>query len=266
MNGEPLERSDIPVVILCGGRARGCARRATGFPSLWSRSGDSPILWHIMKIYSHHGFHRFVLCLGYKGWLIKEYFLSYRARLRLHDPPGESASRSSTTGWRRGLGDHLRRDRPVLGHGRSARLVRDYIDTPPSCSRTATASANVDIAALLAFPRADGRVGTVTGVRPTSRYGEIQVDGDRVLEFDEKPTIAEGRVSGGFFVFQREFLGYLDDDPDLLVEQAAAEPRPRRQLSVFRHEGFWMGMDTYREFTALNTMWESGHPPWKVWD
>ncbi len=222
-----------------------------------------------MKIYGHHGFRRFILCLGYKGWLIKEYFLSYRSHvsdftIRLSDKHEPT--------YLNKLGDEdweitCAETGLYSGTGARLRLVRDYIDTPTFMFTYGDGIGNVDVTALLDFHWAEGRVGTVTGVRPTSRYGEIQVDGDQVLEFAEKPTTDMGLVSGGFFAFQREFLDYLDDDPDLLVERKPLQNLARdEQLSVFRHEGFWMGMDTYREFTALNTLWESGHPPWKVWE
>ena len=120
---------------------------------------------------------------------------------------------------------------------------------------------------LLAYHRSEGRIGTVTGVRPTSRYGELRVDSGEVLEFDEKPTKAEGFVSGGFFVLQREFFGYLGDDPLQLFENEPMQKLAREgQLSMYEHEGFWMGMDTLREYTALSEMWDRGDAPWKVWE
>ena len=129
---------------------------------------------------------------------------------------------------------------------------------------------SVDLAALLEFHRAHGRIGTVTGVHPTSRYGEMRVDPgtNLVTEFNEKPTIATDWVSGGFFVFQRELLDlYLDDDPDLFLEHRPLQQLARDgQLAVFPHEDFWMGMDTYRDYLQLNTLWDSGNPPWKVWN
>jgi glucose-1-phosphate cytidylyltransferase len=124
----------------------------------------------------------------------------------------------------------------------------------------------VDIAKLLEFHRSHDKIGTVTGVRPTSRYGEMRVEGDMVAEFNEKPTTAEGFVSGGFFVLQREFFDYLGDDPSLLFEQAPLQTLARdNQLAVFPHDGFWMGMDTYREFSELNKLWANGEAPWRVW-
>ena len=126
---------------------------------------------------------------------------------------------------------------------------------------------NVDLDRAARLPLRAGPVGTVTGVHPTSRYGEMQVEDGRAVEFNEKPTVPEGFVSGGFFVFQREFFDYLNDDPQLFFEQAPLRNLARDgELAVFPHEGFWMGMDTYREYTELNELWERGDAAWKVWD
>jgi glucose-1-phosphate cytidylyltransferase len=125
---------------------------------------------------------------------------------------------------------------------------------------------NVDIDKLLEFHRDQGRLATVTGVHPTSRYGEMRVNGPQVTEFDEKPTMVEGVVSGGFFVFQREVFDYLDDDPDLFLEQKPLRNLARDgQLSVYLHEGFWHPMDTYRDYLHLNELWKQGETPWKIW-
>jgi glucose-1-phosphate cytidylyltransferase len=124
----------------------------------------------------------------------------------------------------------------------------------------------VDITRLLAFHREQGRIGTVTGVHPTSRYGEMRVEGKAVVEFNEKPTHPEGFVSGGFFVFQREFFDYLSDDPDLFLEGEPLQKLARDgELAVFPHDDFWMGMDTYRDLTVLSDLWSHGSAPWKVW-
>jgi len=230
--------------------------------------GERPILWHIMKLYGHHGARRFVVCLGYKSWLIKEYFLRYREQsadltvhLGEHRPP-VIHDHTSEEDWEVTLAE------TGLTTGTGARLhrVRDYVDTDTFMFTYGDGIGQVDIEALLAFHRSHDRIGTVTGVHPTSRYGEMAVEDGKVTEFNEKPTTPEGFVSGGFFVFQREFFDYLTDDPGLLFELAPLRNLARDgQLAVFPHEGFWMGMDTYREFSELNQRWESGDAPWKVW-
>ena len=151
--------------------------------------------------------------------------------------------------------------------GARLRRVQRYVDDAPTfCLTYGDAVGNVDIGELLEFHCDQGRLATVTGVHPTSRYGEMRVDGPRVMEFDEKPTLAEGVVSGGFFVFQREVFDYLDDDPNLFLEQKPLQRLARDgQLSVYLHEGFWHPMDTYRDYLHLNDLWKRGETPWKIW-
>jgi glucose-1-phosphate cytidylyltransferase len=144
--------------------------------------------------------------------------------------------------------------------------VRRYVDTDTFILTYGDGLGSVDIRALVDFHRSHGRIGTVTGVHPTSRYGEMKVADGVVTDFDEKPSTTEGYVSGGFFVFQREFFDYLDNDPELTFERAPLRNLARDgELAVFPHSGFWMGMDTFREFTELNRLWAAGDAPWKVW-
>jgi glucose-1-phosphate cytidylyltransferase len=263
-----LRPQDIPVVILCGGLGTRLREVTESIPKPLVDIGEQPILWHIMKLYSHYGYRRFVLCLGYKSWDIKEYFLRYREhrsdftiRLRgehelaFHNRLGDEdwEITCAETGLLTGTGGRLYR-------------VQHYIDTQTFMFTYGDGIGNVALDDLLAFHRNNGLVGTVTGVRPTSRYGELRAEGDLVAEFDEKPTKAEGLVSGGFFVLEREFLSYLTDEPELLFEQGPMQKVARDgQLGVFVHEGFWTGMDTYREYSMLNDMWQRGEAPWKVW-
>ena len=228
--------------------------------------GERPILWHIMKLYGHFGVRRFILCLGYKSWLIKEFFLRYREQvadftvhLGSEDPPTFHTAR------RRGLGGHARRDRAHDRHRRPAAARARLHRHGHVHVHLRRRHRPVDLGELLEFHRAHGRIGTVTGVHPTSRYGEMRVEDGVVAEFNEKPTTPDGFVSGGFFVFQREFFDYLERRPGAVLRaRAAAGPRPRRQLAVYPHEDFWMGMDTYREFAELNKLW-AGRGAWKVW-
>ncbi len=259
---------DIPVVILCGGMGTRLREETERLPKPLLQIGDMPILWHIMKIYGHHGFRRFTLCLGYKSWLIKEFFLRYREQVSdftlamngdyspsFHDANGHEDWRvtCAETGLLTATGARLWR-------------VRDYVDTDIFMFTYGDGIGRVDIGALLNFHYEQGRIGTVTGVHPTSRYGEMKVNGGQAVEFNEKPTMPEGFVSGGFFVFQREFFDYLNDDPNLFFEHAPLRNLARDgQLSVFEHTDYWIGMDTYRDFTELNELWASGEAPWKVW-
>ena len=158
----------------------------------------------------------------------------------------------------------------VAAHdGTGARLwrVRDYVDADTFMFTYGDGIGRVDIAALLEFHRSHDRIGTITGVHPTSRYGEMRVEDGMVTEFNEKPTTPEGFVSGGFFVFQREVFDYLTEEPGLIFEHGPLGNLARDgQLAVYRHEDFWMGMDTYRDWTELNKLWDAGQAQWKVWE
>jgi glucose-1-phosphate cytidylyltransferase len=263
-----LPISDMPVVILCGGQGTRLREETEYRPKPMVEIGGHPILWHILKLYGFHGAERFLLCLGYKGWVIKQYFLrmhellrDFTVRMDRQDPP-EFHNRAGEEPWQVTCAETG--EETATG----ARLwrVRDYVRTPTFLFTYGDAVGDVDIAALVAFHHEQGRIATVTGVHPTSRYGEIKVEGARALEFDEKPTVAEGVVSGGFFVFQREVFDYLDDDPQLFLEQRPLQRLARDgQLSVYRHEGFWHPMDTYRDYLHLNEVWRRGMPPWRVW-
>ncbi len=261
--------ADIPVVILAGGLGTRLREETERVPKPMVRIGDQPILWHIMKLYGYYGFRRFVLCLGYKSEVIKQFFLSYREQLsdlRI-DLAGRRAPEVLTgprledwdvicaeTGLHTGTGGRLLR-------------VRDYVDADTFMFTYGDGIGSVDLHALLDHHRAQGRAATVTGVRPTSRYGEMEIDGSAVTEFNEKPTASEGVVSGGFFVFDRAVFDYLSTEPDLLLEQEPLRKLARDdQLSVFEHHDFWLGMDTYRDVTALNEIWAGGRAPWRMWE
>ena len=261
--------ADIPVVILCGGMVTRLREASEKLPKPLVDVGGKPILWHVMKIYSHFGFRRFVLCLGYKGEQIRRYFLDYREHssdftleLAVGRPPRWHGSAMAEdweitfveTGLLTGTGGRIRR---VASH-----LDRDFF-----LLTYGDGIGSVDIAGLVSAHLASGRLATVTGVHPASRYGEMHVVGNRVSEFNEKPTLATGWVSGGFFAFDRLVVDkYLDDDPDLLLEQRPLQwMASDGELGVFKHEGFWMGMDTFRDWTELNALWDRGNPPWKLW-
>ena len=210
----PIER--MPVVILAGGMGTRLREETERVPKPLVEIGERPILWHIMKLYGHHGSRRFLVCLGYKSWAIKEFFLRYHehsADFTVHigseEPPDVPRQRGA-----RGLGGHACRDRardrrPAPGCAASG----EYIDTDTFMFTYGDGIGRVDIAALLEFHRSHDRIGTVTGVHPSSRYGEMRVEDGVATEFNEKPTTPEGFVSGGFFVFQREIFDYLTTSP-----------------------------------------------------
>lgn len=259
----------MPVVILCGGQGTRLREETEARPKPMVEIGGRPILWHIMKLYGHHGFARFVLCLGYKSWVIKQYFLRFHEQMRDftiamdHSTPPVFHNRVGEERWQVTCAE----TGEETATGARLRRVRQYLDTDTFMLTYGDAVGDVDLDALLEFHHREGRLATVTGVHPTSRYGEIRVRGHQALEFDEKPTIAEGVVSGGFFVFERRALDYLDDDPHLFLEQRPLQRLARDgQLSVYLHEGYWHPMDTYRDYLHLNGVWKAGRPPWKIWE
>jgi glucose-1-phosphate cytidylyltransferase len=264
--------ADIPVVILCGGMGTRLREATEKLPKPLVDIGGKPILWHIMKTYSQAGYRRFILCLGYKGDSVKRWFLDYQATtsdFTLHMGEGhrlEYRGSCDEEAWEVTFAE------TGLLSGTGARLQRvsHYLQQVPTFMLTyGDGIGDVDLAALLALHRAQGRLGTVTGVRPSSRYGEMKVGpgASGVREFNEKPTRADGWVSGGFFVFERAFVDdYLDDDPDLMLEHGPLRRLAADgQLSMHPHEGFWMGMDTYRDWMELNGLWDRGEAAWRTW-
>ena len=262
---------DTPVVILCGGQGTRIREVSERLPKAMVDIGGRPILWHIMKLYSHYGYRRFILCLGYKGWEIKQFFLDYRSHMSdftLSLSEGDHQPR-----FRNGVADEnweitFAETGLEAGTGARLRRIRDYVDTPQFMMTYGDGVSAVDIANLAKVHADGGRIGTVTGVHPTSKFGEMHVDGNVVAEFNEKPTQVTGWVSGGYFVFEKSFLDdYLDDEEDLFLE---AEPLQRlardKQLTVNKHEGFWAAMDTYKDYQALNALWAAGDAPWKLWN
>jgi glucose-1-phosphate cytidylyltransferase len=259
--------ADVPVVILCGGMGTRLREETEQVPKPLVAIGGRPIVWHIMKGYAHHGFRRFVLCLGYKGWLLKDYFLRYREQvtdLTVHlgsdGPPtfhGDGPEDWDVTLVDTGL---------TTGTAGRVRAVNHHLDAPVFMLTYGDGVSNIDLRALLESHEAHRRLATLTSVRPTSRYGEITANGDEVVSFHEKPA-AEGLVSGGFFVFQREFVDELPQDPAVMLEEEPMRGLAHRgELRLFHHDGYWGAMDTYRDFLELNRLWDSGSPPWRVWE
>jgi len=260
-----------PVVVLCGGQGSRLREETEVLPKPMLSIGDRPILWHIMKLYSHHGFKRFVLALGYKGYAIREYFLNYRAhvldaRFKLGEPQKAIfEGRLEEEDWDLTLAET---GPETLTGGRVARLRRHLAGTE-FCLTYGDGVGNVDLSKLLDYHRAHGKIGTVTGVLPPGRFGELVVDPDGAAsEFNEKLQTTGGRISGGFFVFRKDFLGrYLGDAEDncVLEQEPLRKLAADGQLMVYPHDGFWQPMDTYREWKLLNELWKYGKAPWKIW-
>ena len=253
----------MKVVILCGGLGTRLREETEFRPKPMVEVGGRPILWHILKHYSRHGFHEFVLCLGYKGDLIREYFLDYKAMnadvrvsiggqtVEYLDPLAEEQSWVVTlaeTGAETPTGGRLNRIRRHLDDGTFLWTYGDGIS-------------NVDLAKLLAFHRAKGKLATVTGVRPMSRFGEIEVRQGLAASFQEKPQLHGGRVNGGFFAMEARALDSIATD-EVFEHGPMQRLTERGELAVYEHDGYWASMDTYRDTLQLNQEWASGTPGW----
>jgi glucose-1-phosphate cytidylyltransferase len=228
--------------------------------------GGRPILWHIMKIYAHHGITDFVVCLGYRGYMIKEFFANYllhNSDVTIDAATGEiSYHQTSAEPWRVTL---VETGEATMTGGR-LRRVGGYLDQDePFCMTYGDGVADVDISALVEFHTSHGGEATVTAVVPPGRYGALALDGDRVDHFIEKPPGDNALINGGFFVLSPKVLSRIEGD-DTPWELEPLESLARDgELSAFRHRGFWHAMDTLRDKTQLESMWNSGKAPWKVW-
>lgn len=259
----------MKAVILCGGKGTRIRDVSESLPKPMLPIGDRPILWHIMKGYASHGVSDFVLCLGYRGWLIKEFFLNYHAMSS--DVTVALGEASAVTYHQRPREDWtvtLAETGVDAMTGARVAAIRQYVEGDDLFALTyGDGVGDVDIRRLVEFHRAHGKVATLTAVRPVSRFGELLLDGDSVAEFREKPRATAGLINGGFFVFDaKRIWPYLPPGEDLVLER---EPLQRLaedgQLMAYVHEGFWEPMDTQREFSLLNDLWSTGRAPWKTW-
>jgi glucose-1-phosphate cytidylyltransferase len=258
--------SPVQAVILCGGLGTRLAEETEVRPKPMVEIGGRPILWHIMKLYAHFGIMDFILCLGYKGDMIRDYFLNYSAmnsdiRVHIGDRRVEHLEPfHAEEKWRVLLAE------TGLSTQTGGRIHRasKYVEGDEFMVTYGDGVADVDLRALQEFHRKQGKLATVTAVRPASRFGELHIRGDLAEDFREKPQLDEGWINGGFFVFSRKALDYIG--PETILEREPLERLARDgQLAVFRHEGYWRPMDTMRERRALEEEWASGKPPWKVW-
>lgn len=253
----------MKTVILCGGLGTRLSEETQVKPKPMVEIGGRPILWHIMKIYERHGFNDFVLALGYKGEVIKDYFLNYHARLSdltVHLKNGRIDYTNPTAeDWRVSLSDT---GANTMTGGRLLRL-KGHLQSGGTFMLTyGDGVSDVDLTALLAFHRSHGKLATVTAVRPSARFGGMHIDDGVVHNFKEKPQSGEGWINGGFFVFEPGVFDYLGDDSTVL-EQAPLENLVRDgQLMAYEHQGYWQCMDTIRDRDALQALWENRAAPW----
>ena len=255
----------MKAVILAGGLGTRLSEETGLRPKPMIEIGGKPILWHLLKVYSAHGIDDFVICLGYKGYMVKEYFANYflhtsdvtfdigQNRMTVHHRHAEP--------WRVTLvdtGDHTQT-------GGRLRRAAEYLDEDSFCFTYGDGLADVDIGASIAFHRAHGRLATVTAVQPPGRFGALQMDGDRIRDFHEKPSGDGSWVNGGFFVLSRGVLAHLDGDDCIWEREPLEALAAQDQLRAFRHSGFWQPMDTLRDKNKLEELWQSGEAPWKSW-
>jgi glucose-1-phosphate cytidylyltransferase len=241
----------VKAVILAGGLGSRLSEETAVRPKPMVEIGGKPMLWHIMKIYAAHGIEDFVICLGYKGYLIKEYFANYY--LHTCDVSFDLASgsmevhRSATEPWRVTLVDT---GESTMTGGRLKRVL-PYVGDEDFCFTYGDGLADIDISALVAFHKGQGRLATVTAVQPPGRFGALDVDGNRVRQFEEKPRGDGAWTNGGFFVLSPQVGGYIDGDDTLWEQEPMRSLARDGQLSSYRHEGFWQAMDTLRERNQL---------------
>lgn len=253
-------------VILAGGLGTRLSEETDVRPKPMIEIGGMPILWHIMKIYASHGIEDFVICLGYKGYVIKEWFANYH----LHScdvtfdlqAGAMEVHHSNTEPWRVTLVDT---GEATATGGRLARVLPYLGDELEFCFTYGDGLADVDVSAVIERHRSAGTVATITAVQPPGRFGALAVERDRVRAFTEKPRGDGGWINGGFFVLSPEVGRYLGDDETVWEEEPLAGLARDGELAVFEHSGFWQAMDTLRDKRQLQELWESGRAPWRTW-
>ncbi len=259
----------MQVVILCGGQGTRIRDVAEDIPKPMIPIGGRPILWHIMRGFAEHGLTDFILCLGYKSWVIKQYFLNYHLAgadftVRV-EVPGQVEIHSSA------LQDRWKVTLAETGleamTGCRIHRIEKYITGDHFLLTYGDGVADVDVGKLIEFHLRHGKTGTVTAVRPPSRFGEMELRGPQVVEFNEKPFVSQGWINGGFFAFHRRLFRRLANDPTLVFEQGPLMGLARDQeLMAYQHDSFWHPMDTSRDYKFLNDLWAEGKAPWKTWD
>ncbi len=257
------EKKPIKVVILCGGRGTRLVEETEYRPKPMVHVGDRPILTHIMDIYSGYGFKDFILTLGYKGAMIKDYFLNFDYytndfTIDLGEGKVITPHTRRHPDWRITLANT---GEETLTGGRIKR-IEQYIEGDTFMLTYGDGVSDIEIDQLLNYHRKMGKIATVTGVHPMTRFGELDIEDGLVKEFREKPQVKTGLINGGFFVFQREVFDYLSEDGSLEREPLENLARDG-ELAIFPHDGFWHCMDTYRDMEHLNEIWASGDAPWK---
>lgn len=261
-------KTNPKVVILCGGIGTRIREETEYRPKPMVGIGGKPILWHIMKIYSYYGFKDFILCLGYKGEMIKEYFYNYeilnndftielgKGKIEVHSSHGE-------TGW----GVTLVDTGTNALKGARLKKIEKYVDDDIFMVTYGDGVANIDICDLLEYHRSHGKIATLTGVKPPSRFGTLSIEDNKVKKFIEKPQAIEGLINGGFFVFNKKIFNYLNEKDSCDLEIGTLDKlAEENELMIYKHLREWMCMDTYRDMDYLNKLWQTGRAFWKIWE
>lgn len=256
----------MKAVILAGGLGTRISEETHLRPKPMIEIGGKPILWHIMKIYSSHGIHDFIICLGYKGYIIKEYFANYfihmsdvtfdmsNNKMQVHNNQCEP--------WRVTLVDT--EDLTMTG-GRLKRVKR-YLDEDPFCFTYGDGVSDINVKELVTFHKAHNCLATMTAVQPPGRYGSLDMEGSIVRRFQEKPKGDGGWINGGFFVLSPKALDYIENDATIWERDPLERLASEGQLCAYKHRGFWQAMDTLRDKVKLEELWQSGHAPWNIWN
>lgn len=260
-----MKKYPYPVIILAGGLGTRLREETEFRPKPMVPIGGKPIIWHIMKMYAHYGFYRFIICLGYKGEMIKNYFLNYHLAgidLTLHTKTGKIVEQqASNEDWEITLVDTGQDNQTGSRVAQASR----YVDTEKFLLTYGDGLANVNIDELITFHNNHKKLVTLTGVNLPSRFGNLDVAQNSVISFAEKQKVDDAWINGGFFICEKDFLKYLSTDPECILEQEPLKNVTNdRQLMMYKHTGFWQCMDTYREHQKLEALWET-EAPWKVW-
>ncbi len=256
----------MKAVILAGGLGTRLAEETSLRPKPMVEVGGRPIIWHIMKNYLSHGVREFIICCGYKGYVIKEYFANYRMHMTDFTVNGRDETitfgDSAAEDWKVTLVDT---GETTMTGGRVGRVRRNIGDDEAFCLTYGDGVSDVDITSLLAFHRAHLGDATVTAVRPPSRFGVLEMDGDRVQRFAEKPVDEIGWINGGFFVLGQKTFDFIGGDETIFEREPLEGLAAAGELRAFKHDGFWQPMDTLRDRQTLEALWDTGKAPWKTW-
>ncbi len=254
------------VVILAGGLGTRLSEETNLKPKPMVEIGGQPILWHIMKHFARHGMKDFFVALGYRGDVVKRYFLDYHRlnrNLRIDLATGGSTTQGDECDdWRVQLIDTGQASQT----GGRIRRLRPWLEGETFMVTYGDGVCNVDLGALVKFHRSHGKIATVTAVRPPARFGGLELDGDLVTKFAEKPQVGEGWINGGFLVFEPRLFDYLDGDDSILESHALERIAQDGELHAYRHDQFWQCMDTLRDKQYLDRLWQEDRAPWKTWD